>query len=90
MSRIYKAFEDKKAFIGFLTAGDPTLGKTEEFVLEMERAGASLIEIGVRVCDFPDDPVCQILCDQVTAVDLQLGLDQAVHKTLGVRRDGGV
>ena len=37
MSRIYKAFEDKKAFIGFLTAGDPTLGKTEEFVLEMEK-----------------------------------------------------
>ena len=51
MSRIYKAFEDKKAFIGFLTAGDPTLGKTEEFVLEMERAGASLIEIGVPFSD---------------------------------------
>ncbi|RKI28998.1 tryptophan synthase subunit alpha [bacterium 1xD8-6] len=60
MSRIYKAFEDKKAFIGFLTAGDPTLGKTEEFVLEMERAGASLIEIGVPFSDpIADGPVIQ-------------------------------
>ncbi len=44
MNRIKKAFDNKKAFIGFLTAGDPTLEKTEEFVLEMERGGAALIE----------------------------------------------
>ena len=36
MNRIKKAFDNKKAFIGFLTAGDPTLEKTEEFVLEMD------------------------------------------------------
>lgn len=60
MSRIYKAFENKKAFIGFLTAGDPTLEKTEEFVLEMERAGASLIELGVPFSDpIADGPVIQ-------------------------------
>ena len=29
MNRIYKAFENKKAFIGFLTAGDPVIDKTE-------------------------------------------------------------
>ena len=45
MSRIQKAFENKKAFIAFLTAGDPSLDKTEEYILEMERAGADLIEI---------------------------------------------
>ena len=39
MSRIQKAFENKKAFIAFLTAGDPSLDKTEEYILEMERAG---------------------------------------------------
>lgn len=51
MSRIEKAFEKKKAFIGFVTAGDPTLDKTEEFVLQMEKAGADLIEIGIPFSD---------------------------------------
>lgn len=60
MSRIQKAFDNKKAFIGFLTAGDPTLEKTEEFVLEMEKAGASLIELGVPFSDpIADGPVIQ-------------------------------
>ena len=49
MSRIQKAFENKKAFIAFLTAGDPSLDKTEEYILEMERAGADLIEIGIPI-----------------------------------------
>jgi tryptophan synthase alpha chain len=51
MSRIKKAFDNKKAFIGFVTAGDPSLDKTEEFILDMERAGASLIEIGIPFSD---------------------------------------
>lgn len=60
MSRIYKAFENKKAFIGFLTAGDPNLGKTEEFILEMADAGAGLIEIGIPFSDpIADGPVIQ-------------------------------
>ena len=42
MSRIQKAFENKKAFIAFLTVGDPSLDKTEEYILEMEWAGADL------------------------------------------------
>ena len=60
MSRIKEAFQDKKAFIGFLTAGDPSLDKTEEFILEMERAGASLIEIGIPFSDpIAEGPVIQ-------------------------------
>lgn len=51
MSKIANAFQNKKAFIGFLTAGDPSLDKTEEFILEMERAGADLIEIGIPFSD---------------------------------------
>lgn len=51
MSRIAKAFDGKKAFIGFLTAGDPSLDKTEEFILAMEQAGADLIEIGIPFSD---------------------------------------
>lgn len=60
MSRIKNAFDNKKAFIGFVTAGDPSLGKTEEFVLEMERAGAALVELGIPFSDpIAEGPVIQ-------------------------------
>ena len=38
MNRIKNAFQDQKAFIAFLTAGDPTQEKTVEYILEMEKA----------------------------------------------------
>lgn len=60
MSKIREAFQTKKAFIGFLTAGDPSLEKTEEFILEMEKAGAALIEIGIPFSDpIAEGPVIQ-------------------------------
>jgi tryptophan synthase alpha chain len=51
MSKIKQAFENKKAFIPFLTAGDPSLDKTEDFILKMAQAGADLIEIGIPFSD---------------------------------------
>lgn len=51
MNRITQIFQDDKAFIAFLTAGDPTLEKTEEFILAMDQAGADLIEIGIPFSD---------------------------------------
>ena len=51
MSKIANAFKNGKAFIGFLTAGDPTIEKTVEFILAMERAGCDLIEIGIPFSD---------------------------------------
>ena len=60
MTRIQNAFDHKKAFIGFVTAGDPSLDKTEEFVLEMERAGAGLVELGIPFSDpIAEGPVIQ-------------------------------
>ena len=60
MSKISEAFSNKKAFIGFLTAGDPSLEKTEEFIIEMEKAGAALIEIGIPFSDpIAEGPVIQ-------------------------------
>lgn len=60
MSRIREAFKDKKAFIPFLTAGDPCLEKTAEYILEMEKAGADLIEIGIPFSDpIAEGPVIQ-------------------------------
>ncbi|MDR1643625.1 MAG: tryptophan synthase subunit alpha [Clostridiales bacterium] len=59
MSRIKKAFEGK-AFIGFVTGGDPSIEKTVEFVLEMEKGGADLVEIGVPFSDpVAEGPVIQ-------------------------------
>lgn len=51
MNRINTAFINGKAFIGFLTAGDPSLQKTEEFIYSMVSAGADLIEIGIPFSD---------------------------------------
>lgn len=51
MSRIKNAFANKKAFIGFLTAGDPSLDKTYDYILTMEKAGADLVEIGIPFSD---------------------------------------
>ena len=53
MSKLEKVFDtpNKKAFIGFLTAGDPDADSTVKFILEMEKAGADLIEIGIPFSD---------------------------------------
>jgi len=51
MSKIPNAFKNGKAFIGFLTAGDPTCEKTVEYILAMEEAGCDLIEIGIPFSD---------------------------------------
>ena len=51
MSNIYKAFENKKAFIPFVTGGDPDLETTKNLLIAMEKAGADLIEIGIPFSD---------------------------------------
>ena len=58
--KIADAFKDGKAFIGFLTAGDPTIEKTVEYVLAMEEAGCDLVEIGIPFSDpVAEGPVIQ-------------------------------
>lgn len=51
MSKIAQAFKNGKAFIGFITGGDPSMEKSEEFILEMIRGGADLVEIGIPFSD---------------------------------------
>lgn len=64
-SRIDCAFEklrDRReaALIVYVMAGDPSLGETEQLVLELEEAGADLIELGVPFSDpIADGPVIQ-------------------------------
>lgn len=60
MNRIRKAFENGKAFIGFLTGGDPCIEKTEEFIGRMIDAGCDLVEIGIPFSDpIAEGPVIQ-------------------------------
>lgn len=60
MNRIASAFADGKAFIAFVTAGDPSAEKTVEYILAMEQAGADLIELGIPFSDpIAEGPVIQ-------------------------------
>lgn len=60
MSNIQKAFEKGKAFIPFITCGDPDLETTEALVCALEEAGASLIELGIPFSDpTAEGPVIQ-------------------------------
>ncbi|MDO4647605.1 MAG: tryptophan synthase subunit alpha [Eubacteriales bacterium] len=58
--RILQVFENGKAFIPFITGGDPSLDVTEQLVYAMEEAGADLIEIGIPFSDpTAEGPVIQ-------------------------------
>lgn len=60
MSRIQEAFQKKKAFIPFITCGDPDIETTEKLVYAMEEAGASIIELGIPFSDpTAEGPVIQ-------------------------------
>lgn len=60
MSKISKAFENKKAFIPFITCGDPDIETTKKIIREMVAAGADLIEFGIPFSDpTAEGPVIQ-------------------------------
>ena len=60
MSNIKKAFENKKAFIPFITCGDPDLETTAKIVREAVANGASLVELGIPFSDpTAEGPVIQ-------------------------------
>ena len=60
MSNIYKAFEKGKAFIAFITCGDPDLETTAAVVRSAAENGADLIELGIPFSDpTAEGPVIQ-------------------------------
>lgn len=60
MSKIKAAFAGGKAFIPFVTCGDPSLEITEQIVYAMVDAGADLIELGIPFSDpTAEGPVIQ-------------------------------
>ena len=60
MSNIHTAFENKKAFIPFITCGDPDLETTAKIVRAAAESGADLIELGIPFSDpTAEGPVIQ-------------------------------
>lgn len=60
MSNIRKAFENGKAFIAFITCGDPDVETTIKAVREAVKNGADLIELGIPFSDpTAEGPVIQ-------------------------------
>ena len=60
MSNIKAAFANGKAFIPFVTCGDPSLETTERLVCAIAEAGADLIELGIPFSDpTAEGPVIQ-------------------------------
>jgi tryptophan synthase alpha chain len=65
MSRIGERFrrlraQGRKGFVGFVTAGDPSLDRTVEVAGDMESAGVDVLELGVPFSDpLADGPIIQ-------------------------------
>jgi tryptophan synthase alpha chain len=71
--------EGRKGFIGYITAGDPSLDRTPGLVAALERGGVDLIELGVPFSDpIADGPVIQ------RASERALRAGTSLRKVLGV------
>jgi tryptophan synthase alpha chain len=72
------AAEKKKAFVAFITAGDPSLDRTVQLALELEAAGVDVLELGVPFSDpIADGPVIQRSSERARArgVTLPRGIE---------------
>ncbi|MFI3141621.1 MAG: tryptophan synthase subunit alpha [Clostridia bacterium] len=89
MSNIHKAFENGKAFIAFVTSGDPNLETTEKVVYEMVKNGVDLIELGIPFSDpTAEGPVIQganerALANGVTT-DKVFDMVRRIRKTVSI------
>lgn len=91
MTRIQKTFNqlrrnEKKAFIPYITLGDPDLGSTRQIILELEKAGADIIELGVPFSDpLADGPVIQRAFER--ALRNRFTLKQGLGLISGLRKE---
>ncbi|MBI3070669.1 MAG: tryptophan synthase subunit alpha [Deltaproteobacteria bacterium] len=68
MNRVTTAFANRKAFIVYITAGDPTLDDTARLLPAIAAAGADIIEVGVPFSDpSADGPVIQRAAERALA-----------------------
>lgn len=87
--RITEAFEKGKAFIPFITCGDPSLEVTEQLVYAMEEAGADLIELGIPFSDpTAEGPVIQGA--NVRALSGGVTTDKVFDMVLNIRKNSSI
>jgi tryptophan synthase alpha chain len=78
--------EGRKGFIPFITAGDPDLVSTAEILIELSRAGATLIELGVPFSDpMADGPVIQRASER--ALKHSFGVEQILELVSEARKE---
>lgn len=89
MSNIKTAFANGKAFIPFVTCGDPDLETTAAVVREMAAAGADLIELGIPFSDpTAEGPVIQGA--NIRALDGGVTTDRIFDLVRDLRQDVSV
>lgn len=89
MSKIGNAFKNGKAFIGFLTGGDPSIEKSCEYIMTMVKAGADLVEIGIPF----SDPIAEGVVIQeanIRALSVNTRLEDVFRLAAMVRRQSDV
>lgn len=89
MNRVEQVFKNGKAFIPFITAGDPSLEITERLVYGMAEAGADLIELGIPFSDpVAEGPVIQAASSRAlssgTTTDGIFAMVRRIRKTCQV------
>lgn len=89
MSKIGNAFKNGKAFIGFLTGGDPSIEKSYEYIMMMIKAGADLVEIGIPF----SDPIAEGVVIQeanIRALSVNTRLEDVFRLVEMVRKESDV
>ncbi|MCI6757027.1 MAG: tryptophan synthase subunit alpha [Lachnospiraceae bacterium] len=89
MNRIAEAFRNHKAFIAFITVGDPDLEATEQIVRAAVEGGADLIELGIPFSDpTAEGPVImhadQVALEAGTTTDKVFALTKRLRETVTV------
>ena len=94
MNRIDAKFKELKekgvpAFIPFITAGDPDLDATRELILEFDRRGVDMIELGVPYSDpIADGPVIQ--ASYYRALSSGIKLSDILELVRGIRKKSDI
>ncbi len=94
MNRIDQTFQDlrkrkKKAFIAYVTAGFPNLSITEKLILNLEKAGVDIIEIGVPFSDpLADGPTIQTSSQK--ALDGKITLEKIFGLAKKIRKQSQI
>jgi tryptophan synthase alpha chain len=94
MNRIEKTFrrlknQSRKGFIPYIMAGDPSLERTRETVLLLERCGADIIELGVPFSDpLADGPTIQRAAQR--ALEQGVALKDVIGLVKELRKDSAI